>query len=197
LLRLPKQLQEHDSQGVWSRILQRLRGRPVGEPDAEVPQLQQGFRQVRCHAGASMMGSSRHRTLMTTGASSVTVGNRGQTSGTTICVGFAPWSHIKDAAQRAGFVIAHVYKKAVGFLCDCTLGCEIRVRHGLMERSIGKAMVCERSLIFAEEQDIERMPRKARTALMREYCTKSSYQYPVLISPVSCCQVIQRRLVEP
>lgn len=43
LLCVPKQLQEYDPQRMWPRLLQRLRRRPTGEPDEEVPELQQGL----------------------------------------------------------------------------------------------------------------------------------------------------------
>ena len=46
----------------WSsdgRLLQRVRGRPASEPDEEVPELQQGFRQVRRDGRPSMSDSAQ------------------------------------------------------------------------------------------------------------------------------------------
>jgi E3 ubiquitin-protein ligase BRE1 len=54
LLCLPKQLQEHDSQRVRPRLLQRLRRRPTCEPDEEVPELQQGVRPIGRHGRPSL-----------------------------------------------------------------------------------------------------------------------------------------------
>jgi E3 ubiquitin-protein ligase BRE1 len=42
LLRLPKQLQEHDTKNLRPRLLQQMCGQPACEPHEEVPELQQG-----------------------------------------------------------------------------------------------------------------------------------------------------------
>lgn len=54
LLGLPKQLQEHDPEGMRPHLLQQLCRRQASQPDEEVPELQQVLRPLRRHGCASL-----------------------------------------------------------------------------------------------------------------------------------------------
>lgn len=54
LLGVPKPVQEHRSHEMRSYILQRMYRGPLDEPHAQMPELREGFRSLRCYDGASV-----------------------------------------------------------------------------------------------------------------------------------------------